>query len=341
MFSSCDVLRQERHGLRDFRLWSYAPDGSPGALVVRNRCGRVDVIGYEFAGGAAWLPEQHERVAALDRIRDDRHRANAAYVVGQLHEVARSYTQFCGISGVNLEMRHRIVVVVERDVLVVVERLPDVVRTAVIHPEWVSPTLGGDLRAIPRPGLRRRDEPRFPRWSMEAAMLMHANRADRNPVDDARWRLNSVGAEPPKKVVGHARITFDRVASIALELIARVDEDILLGPPIEIEEAVGHQRVVVLEIERPDPAREAGDDLPVRQRLTRRVHEALIEPQPSFAIDRREVGLSPLGRRQHEVRESRRRGHVDVLANDEHAALLQRVHDPGDTLADRASFGAI
>src|SRR5207247_10455497 len=86
---------------------------------------------------------------------------------------------------------------------------------------------------------------------------------------------------------------------------------------------------------------EARHDVPGRDRLARRIHEALVQAEASLAVDRREVGLPPLGGGKNEMSEAGRRGHVDVLTDDEHPALLERLDDAGDALPDRAAFRAI
>src|SRR5689334_18202542 len=123
----------------------------------------------------------------------------------------------------DFKMRHRIVIVIERNMLMVIERLPYVVRAPVVHPKRILRTLRSDFCGVPGPGLWGRDETGFARGSLKSTALVHANRADRNAVHDARWRLNSVGPEPAKQVIGDARVALDRITSIALELIARVD----------------------------------------------------------------------------------------------------------------------
>src|SRR5215471_19250797 len=175
MLSSRDVLGQKRHGLCDLGLRSDASDRCPGSLVVRNcRC-RINVVRHEIAGRSSWLTEQHEGVTALDRVRNDRHRANTANVVGQLDQVARRHTELCGICGMDFKVRHRIMVVIERDMLMVVERLPDVVRAPIVDPEGILPTLCRDLCTVSRPGLWGRNKTCFPRGSLKSAMLVHPN----------------------------------------------------------------------------------------------------------------------------------------------------------------------
>ena len=240
----------------------------------------------------------------------------------------------------HLQVRQRVVVPVEGNVLVVVEGLPDVVGAPVVDPKRIGLALARHLGGIAGPGLGRRDKARLARGCGEAPVLVQAHRARGHAVDDPHRGLDAVVAELAQQVVGDARIALHGIAGPAVVLVARVDEDVLVAAPVEIEKAVSPERVAVLQIELAQASGEARHDLPVRHRLARRIHEALIESQAPFAVDRGQVHLAPRRRRQHQVRVARGRGHVDLLDDQEHAAGLERLDDGGDALADGPALGA-
>jgi hypothetical protein len=83
------------------------------------------------------------------------------------------------------------------------------------------------------------------------------------PFTNRTGVLDAVVAELAQQVIRHTRVTLHRIGGIALELIAGVNEHILVAAPFVIEETIGHQRVLVIEIKLSDALGEAGDDHPI------------------------------------------------------------------------------
>ena len=140
------------------------------------------MIGNKISNRTSRLSEQHKRVSPLYRIAKVGHCTHRSHIIGKLHKVAGCNAKPSSIFGMHFEIRKRETAEVKRDELVMIGRLPDVIRAAVINPEVIILALARDFRRISWPRPRGRNEARFSGGRGKLATLMQPDGSDRRPL---------------------------------------------------------------------------------------------------------------------------------------------------------------
>ena len=99
--------------------------------------------------------------------------------------------------------------------------------------------------------------------------------------------------------------------------------------PLHAAKALGDIGLAVGRVEQLKLLPDEAVDLPIRFCVTGWIHEPIVKAEQAVAaIERRQLGLPPLRRRQDQVSVPGALGHVDILhGHEEPAGLVQAVED--------------